>query len=155
MNGAPGSLTLQTKCVDSSPILFACAQGQNDKKIEKGRKSAKKLLDIENSIMQSSSWREEIMANFEAEDGTTRDDLVQRVALMEEMITEGRKSTVRYGWIFVLWGADRSGAGWLAVGHAAFALGDELELADCHCLWSCDSVHRNGDSASQERCRLQ
>ena len=44
------------------------------------------------------------MANFEAEDGTTRDELVQRVALMEAMIAEGRKSTARFGWIFVMWG---------------------------------------------------
>ena len=73
----------------------------------------KKHLDIENSIMQSSSKRDEIMANFEAEDGTTRDDLVQRVALMEEMIAEGRQTTVRFGWIFLLWGVDRSGWRWL------------------------------------------
>jgi hypothetical protein len=44
------------------------------------------------------------MANFEQEDGTTRDELVQRVALMEAMIAEGRQSTARYGWMFVLWG---------------------------------------------------
>ena len=44
------------------------------------------------------------MANFEAEGGTTRDDLVQRVALMEAMIAEGRQSTGRFGWIFILWG---------------------------------------------------
>jgi hypothetical protein len=34
-----------------------------------------------------------------------RDDLVQRVALMETMIAEGRRSTARYGWVFVMWGA--------------------------------------------------
>ena len=44
------------------------------------------------------------MAEFEQEDGTTREDLVQRVALMEEMIAEGRQSTARFGWCFVLWG---------------------------------------------------
>jgi hypothetical protein len=44
------------------------------------------------------------MTNFEAEDGTTRDDLVQRIALMEEMIAEGRQYTGRNSWIFVLWG---------------------------------------------------
>ena len=44
------------------------------------------------------------MADSEREDGTTRDDLVQRVALMEEMIAEGRQSTARFGWCFVLWG---------------------------------------------------
>jgi hypothetical protein len=56
------------------------------------------------------------MANFEAEDGTTRDDLVQRVALMEEMITEGRRSTIRFGWIFVLWGLiDLAPIGWQLV----------------------------------------
>jgi len=44
------------------------------------------------------------MTNMEREDGTTRDELVQRVALMEAMIAEGRQSTARYGWIFVMWG---------------------------------------------------
>jgi len=60
------------------------------------------------------------MANFEAEEGTTRDDLVQRVALMEEMIAEGRRSTIRFGWIFVLWGLiDLAPVGWqLAVPHS-------------------------------------
>jgi hypothetical protein len=33
-----------------------------------------------------------------------RDDLVQRVALMESMIAEGRCSTAHYGWVFVMWG---------------------------------------------------
>jgi hypothetical protein len=41
---------------------------------------------------------------MEREDGTTRDELVERVALMEEMIAEGRQSTARFGWIFVMWG---------------------------------------------------
>jgi hypothetical protein len=44
------------------------------------------------------------MTNFEQDNGTTRDDLVQRLALMEIMIAEGRKSTARFGWIFVMWG---------------------------------------------------
>jgi hypothetical protein len=53
------------------------------------------------------------MANYEPEGGTTRDDLVQRIALMEEMIAEGRQSTIRFGWSFVLWGLiTLSGIGW-------------------------------------------
>jgi hypothetical protein len=44
------------------------------------------------------------MTNIEQHDGTTREELVQRVALMEAMIAEGRQSTARYGWMFVLWG---------------------------------------------------
>jgi len=44
------------------------------------------------------------MTNMEREGGVTREELVQRVALMEEMIAEGRQSTARYGWMFVLWG---------------------------------------------------
>lgn len=44
------------------------------------------------------------MTNQETDNGTTRDDLVQRLALMEQMIAEGRKSTARFGWIFVMWG---------------------------------------------------
>lgn len=53
------------------------------------------------------------MTNPEPDNGTTRDDLVQRLALMESMIAEGRQSTVRCGWIFVLWGLiDLAGIGW-------------------------------------------
>ena len=44
------------------------------------------------------------MTNFDNNGGTTREDLMQRVALMESMIAEGRESTMRYGWIFVAWG---------------------------------------------------
>ncbi len=44
------------------------------------------------------------MAEFEQEDGITRDDLVQRVALMESMIADGRQYTGRNSWIFALWG---------------------------------------------------
>jgi len=44
------------------------------------------------------------MAEFEQEDGVTRDELVQRVELMERLITEGRQYTGRNAWIFVLWG---------------------------------------------------
>jgi hypothetical protein len=53
------------------------------------------------------------MTTLEPEDGTTRADLVQRVALMETMIAEGRRSTARFGWIFVLWGLiDIAGIAW-------------------------------------------
>ena len=49
-------------------------------------------------------WRDESMAEFEREDGVTRDELIQRVTLMEAMIAEGRQYTGRNAWIFVLWG---------------------------------------------------
>ena len=53
------------------------------------------------------------MERFEERDGTSREELVQRVALMEQMIAEGRRTTGRYGWIFVLWGlVDLAGLGW-------------------------------------------
>ena len=55
---------------------------------------------------------------MEREDGTTREELVQRVALMEEMIAEGRRITARYGWIFVLWGLTYFAAiGWTCTYH--------------------------------------
>jgi hypothetical protein len=45
------------------------------------------------------------MTNFEMDNGgTSREELVQRVALMEAMIAEGRRTTARYGWMFVMWG---------------------------------------------------
>ena len=44
------------------------------------------------------------MADIEQNGGRSRADLLERVALMEEMIAEGRRTTGRYGWIFVTWG---------------------------------------------------
>jgi hypothetical protein len=53
------------------------------------------------------------MPNSEPEDGTSRDDLIQRLAMMERLISEGRRSTTRCGWIFVLWGVVViAGMGW-------------------------------------------
>lgn len=49
----------------------------------------------------------------DSDKGTTRADLLERVALMETMIAEGRRSTGRFGWIFILWGLIcLSGVGW-------------------------------------------
>jgi hypothetical protein len=42
--------------------------------------------------------------NSEPDNGTSRDDLLERIELMEAMIAEGRQATARFGWIFVLWG---------------------------------------------------
>jgi hypothetical protein len=53
------------------------------------------------------------MTDPEMDGGTTRDDLVRRVELIETMIAEGRHSMCRYGWIFVLWGlVNLAGWGW-------------------------------------------
>lgn len=53
------------------------------------------------------------MTNPEPDNGATRDDLVKRLELMETMIAEGRQSTCRHGWIFVLWGlVNLTGMGW-------------------------------------------
>lgn len=49
-----------------------------------------------------------------------RDDLVARLDLIEAMIAEGRQATVRFGWIFVLWGlVDLTGLfiEWMHPGH--------------------------------------
>ena len=53
------------------------------------------------------------MTNPEPGNGKNRDELVQRLDLMECMIAEGRQTTMRCGWIFVLWGlVDLAGMGW-------------------------------------------
>ncbi len=58
------------------------------------------------------------MTDFEMNDGVTRDDLVARLNLMEAMIAEGRQTTMRNGWIFVLWGfVDLAGMGWQRLPH--------------------------------------
>jgi hypothetical protein len=47
------------------------------------------------------------------ESGTSRDDLVKRLELMEAMIAEGRGFTTHNAWIFVLWGlVDLAGWSW-------------------------------------------
>ncbi|HXB62463.1 MAG TPA: hypothetical protein VNU94_06395 [Acidobacteriaceae bacterium] len=45
------------------------------------------------------------MVTTENGSGENKDELLQRIELMETMIAEGRRSTVRNGWIFVLWGS--------------------------------------------------
>lgn len=53
------------------------------------------------------------MTNPEPDNGKTRDELLQRLELMESMIAAGRRSTTRCGWIFVLWGVvDIAGMAW-------------------------------------------
>lgn len=53
------------------------------------------------------------MDDLKPEGGTSREELLERVALMEAMIREGRRATCRYGWIFVLWGlVDLTGLAW-------------------------------------------
>jgi hypothetical protein len=45
--------------------------------------------------------------------GTSRDDLLKRLELMEAMIAEGRGFTTHNAWIFVLWGiVDLAGWSW-------------------------------------------
>ena len=44
------------------------------------------------------------MTDFDSTNPPRREDLVQRIELMEAMIAEGRRATTRFGWIFVLWG---------------------------------------------------
>ncbi|HXE08762.1 MAG TPA: hypothetical protein VN612_12755 [Acidobacteriaceae bacterium] len=39
-----------------------------------------------------------------SEAAPNRDDLVARLDLMQAMIAEGRATTARFGWIFVMWG---------------------------------------------------
>ena len=58
------------------------------------------------------------MADFDSDNGATREDLVARLNLMEAMIAEGRQTTMRNGWIFVLWGfVDLAGMGWQRLPH--------------------------------------
>src|ERR1700761_4574007 len=75
--------------------------------------------------------------NSEPDNGTSRDDLVERIELMEAMIAEGRQPTMRSGWIFILWGAvDLAGMGWQKLPHhtqwvwpICIALGLALQVA--------------------------
>jgi hypothetical protein len=44
------------------------------------------------------------MRDDETVGGASREEIVQRIELMESMIAEGRRFTARFGWAFVLWG---------------------------------------------------
>jgi hypothetical protein len=44
------------------------------------------------------------MSDLDESKEPTREELLQRMALIEAMISEGRRMTGRHGWIFVLWG---------------------------------------------------
>ena len=55
------------------------------------------------------------------EENTER-ELKDRLALIESMITEGRRTTENWGWVFVLWGvAYYVAIAWSMWGHAALA----------------------------------
>ncbi|MFT3913590.1 MAG: hypothetical protein QM704_05645 [Anaeromyxobacteraceae bacterium] len=50
------------------------------------------------------------------EHGTQGSELVGRIELIEKMIADGRRTTWRWGWAFVLWGAGHLAAlGWTAL----------------------------------------
>lgn len=85
------------------------------------------------------------MSDLDSGTGVDRNELLQRVALMERMIAEGRQSTTRYGWLFVLWGLiDLAGMGWqwikphsawvwpvtISVGFALMLLGKSMQTKD-------------------------
>ena len=54
--------------------------------------------------------------------GTSRDDLLKRIELMEAMIAEGRGFTTHNAWIFVLWGVvDLVAWSWQNLIHTQFA----------------------------------
>jgi hypothetical protein len=56
------------------------------------------------------------------ESGTSRDDLLKRLELMEAMIAEGRGFTTHNAWIFVLWGlVDLTAWCWQTLVHTQFA----------------------------------
>ena len=53
------------------------------------------------------------MANGESGGEASREEIVQRIRLMESMVAEGRLYMARCGWIFVLWGlAGLAAIGW-------------------------------------------
>jgi len=56
------------------------------------------------------------------QDDTTKQELKDRLSLIENMIAEGRRNTENWGWAFVLWGvAYYLAIAWSAWGHSAWA----------------------------------
>ena len=53
------------------------------------------------------------------QEGTSAQDLKERVALIESMIAEGRRRTESWGWVFLLWGV----AYYVAIGWATWGWG--------------------------------
>src|SRR5580698_3315574 len=55
-------------------------------------------------------------------DAMETQELKERLALIEQMMKAGRRTTESWGWTFVLWGlAYYVAIGWTASGHPAFA----------------------------------
>jgi hypothetical protein len=55
-------------------------------------------------------------------DMTERQELQDRLSLIEQMMAEGRQTTSSWGWVFVLWGiAYYISIAWSALGHSAVA----------------------------------
>jgi hypothetical protein len=44
------------------------------------------------------------MSETKEQSGASREELVQRLEMVEQVIAEGRQATCRYGWAFVMWG---------------------------------------------------
>ena len=56
------------------------------------------------------------------QDETSTKDLRERLALIESMMTEGRRTTESWGWTFLLWGvAYYVAIAWASLGHSALA----------------------------------
>ena len=79
---------------------------------------------------------------------TSEQDLRERLALIEKMIAEGRRSTESWGWMFVLWGAAYCVAiGWATWGHGLSVWGSGRSLA-----WPVTKVLENwGQSLTEWR----
>ncbi len=77
---------------------------------------------------------------------TSRQDLKERLALIESMMAEGRRTTQRWGWSFLLWGvAYYIAIAWTDATHGAWAWPITMGAA---VLLSCIVAARNGGDKS-------
>lgn len=73
-----------------------------------------------------------------------RDDLRARLDVIESMIAEGRRSTGRWGWIFVLWGvAYLVATAWSTLGHSQSAWPVTMVLASVVCTVAIKRTQRS------------
>jgi len=64
------------------------------------------------------------------QDDTTEQDLKESLSIIQRMIAEGRRTTERSGWTFVLWGvAYYLAIAWSAWGHSAWAWPVTISIA--------------------------
>lgn len=95
------------------------------------------------------------MSEATANNGTTREELVRRIEEIEAMISAGRQTTARYGWMFVMWGLLYYAAiGWeFYLPHGEWAWAVCISIGIGGTVWRKARLHKRGGRGTNATCR--